>query len=96
MAASCKPGRLHPPSGVSTAVQSGGAIINTNGFNVTIPSALTNGGGGGGLAKTGNGTLTLSASNNFTGGTTISGGTLALNNSPPSAKAPSAPRAAAR
>ena len=59
-------------------VQSGGAKIDTNTFNVTIAQALLDGGGGGGLTKSGLGTLTLSsAANTYTGPTLISGGSLA-------------------
>ncbi len=43
--------------------------------NTTINGALT---GAGGLAKTGDGTLTLAGANSFTGNITISGGTLLL------------------
>ena len=54
----------------------GGAInIADAASNITVSSAIT---GTGGLVKTGNGTLTLSAVNTFTGGTTVNGGTLAL------------------
>lgn len=67
--------------GASQAVNvlAGGAIIDTNGFNVAIPQALLNGGGGGGLVKNGAGTLTLSGANTFTGDITVNGGTLSLN-----------------
>jgi autotransporter-associated beta strand protein len=59
-------------------VQSGGAVIDSNGFAITIAQALLDGGGGGGLTKTGLGTLTLSsAANTYTGPTLISNGTLA-------------------
>ena len=59
-------------------VQSGGAKIDTNTFNITIAQALLDGGGGGGLTKSGLGTLTLSsAANTYTGPTLISGGSLA-------------------
>ncbi len=68
------------PSTVSTVVKSGGAIIDTNSFNVTIPTALTNGGGGG-LEKINAGTLTLSGANAYTGATTVTGGTLKLSGS---------------
>jgi len=59
-------------------VQSGGAVIDSNGFAITIAQALLDGGGGGGLTKTGLNTLTLSsAANTYTGPTLISNGTLA-------------------
>ena len=68
-----------PPTQVSTVVKSGGAVIDTNGFNTTFAGALTQGvGSTGGLTKLNSGVLTLSASNTYTGATFISGGTLAL------------------
>jgi autotransporter-associated beta strand protein len=60
-------------------VSSGGAIIDTNNFDVTIGNALRDGGGGGGLTKNSAGTLTLTAAPAYTGATVINGGTLALN-----------------
>jgi autotransporter-associated beta strand protein len=65
-------------------VRNGGAIIDTNGFNVTAAQALlhSNIGGDnaidGGLAKNGLGTLTLSGASTYTGATLINVGTLAL------------------
>ncbi|MEO7100192.1 MAG: autotransporter-associated beta strand repeat-containing protein [Luteolibacter sp.] len=65
-------------------VRDGGAIIHTNGFNVTVAEALlhTNIGGDhatdGGLTKQGGGILTLSGTNTYNGTTTISSGTLKL------------------
>lgn len=50
--------------------------IDTGGQSVAFATALT--GTGGSLAKLGDGTLTLSASNAFTAGTTLAAGTLAL------------------
>lgn len=62
-------------------VSAGGAVIDTQGFAVTIAQALVENGTspGGGLTKLGTGTLTLSSSNSHTGGTVVSAGTLALN-----------------
>ena len=59
-------------------VQSGGAKINSNGFNVTTSQALT---GTGGLEKLGAGSLTLSANNTYAGTTTVSEGLLKVNGS---------------
>jgi len=65
-------------------VRNNGAKIDTAGFNVTIGQPLQHSAisgdisTDGGLTKNGNGILTLSASNSFTGTTTINEGTLAL------------------
>jgi autotransporter-associated beta strand protein len=59
-------------------VQSGGAKINSNGFNVATSQALT---GTGGLEKLGAGSLTLSANNTYAGTTTVSEGLLKVNGS---------------
>ena len=65
-------------------VRNGGALVDTNGFDVTIAQALehSNVGGDnatdGGLTKSGLGKLTLSGVNTYTGNTTINSGTLAL------------------
>ena len=70
-------------TGLTTVnVQTGGAIINPNGFAITIPQALlhdtTSGAPAidGGLKLLGAGALTLSGSNTYTGATTVSSGTL--------------------
>ena len=61
-------------------LSSGSAIsIDTNGQSVTFASGLDSSNTGG-LTKTGLGTLTLTASNGYTGGTTISSGTLQVGN----------------
>lgn len=63
--------------GLSAAnVQSGGAVIDTDGKNITVNQSLLDGGGGGGLTKNGNGTLSLNGVNTFTGLTTVNAGTL--------------------
>ena len=55
-------------------LQAGGALLDTNGFDVGISLPL---GGSGGLTKSGTGTLTLgSDSSSYAGVTTIAGGTL--------------------
>ena len=53
--------------------------FDTNGNNVILGGSIGNNGAGG-LTKTGTGTLTLSGANTFTGTTTVSAGTLILNN----------------
>ena len=58
-------------------LNAGGGTINTNGFSTTISQAIT---GAGGLSKTGAGTLTLTGTNTYAGGTTITAGTLQLGN----------------
>jgi autotransporter-associated beta strand protein len=67
-------------------VRNGGALIDTNGFNVAVVQSLqhSNVGGDnavdGGLAKNGTGTLILSAANTFNGPTKVNAGTLELAN----------------
>ena len=59
---------------------SGSAIsIDTNGQDITFGTSLA-ASNTGGLAKSGNGTLTLNASNAFSGATTVTGGTLQIGN----------------
>ena len=65
-------------AGQTAVVMAGGAVIDSNGFNVTIPQALVAGIGGGGLTKDGAGTLTLTGANTFTGDISINAGTLAI------------------
>ena len=67
-------------------VQLGGAKIDTNGFDITMGQALIHDATlgatlDGGLTKSSAGVLTLTASNTYTGDTTISGGTLLLSGS---------------
>ena len=71
--------------GLTTAnVQTGGAVIDTQGFNVTIAQNLVHDttanapATDGGLTKLGTGTLTLTGNNTYAGGTTLDAGTLAL------------------
>ncbi|HEY4416931.1 MAG TPA: sulfatase-like hydrolase/transferase [Verrucomicrobiae bacterium] len=64
--------------GVQTAnVQTGGAIIDTTNFNITIGQNLL--AAGGGLTKLGSGTLTLSGTNTYAGDTLVSNGALLVN-----------------
>lgn len=57
------------------------ATFDTNGNNVTLATAFDLGAGQtGALTKTGTGTLTLSATNNYAGATTVNEGTLRLGN----------------
>ena len=76
--------------GLTTAnVQVGGAKIDTQTFNVTVPQTLVSGTSAGtadgGLTKLGGGTLILTGANTYTGVTTVDAGTLAANNTSGSA-----------
>lgn len=63
-------------SGVFQAtVGPGGAIIDSQGFNITIPQELDDAGSGG-LTKLGTGTLTLTGANTYGGPNTVSAGIL--------------------
>ena len=69
-------------SGISAVnVKEGGAVFDTNGFEITIDQTLGNGGGG--LFKTGDGKLSLEGASNFAGDTIVQKGTLALNGTLP-------------
>ena len=76
---------INVQTGGTTGSAQGGAIIDTNGFNLTINLPLqhdtTPGAAAldGGLTKIGAGILTLSAANTYTGPTSVSVGTLAVN-----------------
>ena len=58
-----------------TLAAGGGGVFPVNG-SLTLGGPI---GGNGGLTQTGSGTLTLSGTDSYTGPTTISGGTLAIN-----------------
>lgn len=71
---------------LASKVQAGGAIIDTNNYNITIADSLEHdtalgATADGGLTKIGTGTLTLTAANTYTGKTTVAAGTLALSGS---------------
>jgi len=64
--------------GLTTAnVKAGGAVIDTDGNDITIAQSLLDSGSGS-LRKIGAGTLTLSGSSTYRGGTIVDTGTLAL------------------
>jgi autotransporter-associated beta strand protein len=70
------------PADFAADVESGGVLIDLNGYSTTISNDLVNSGGTstGGLTLTSasGGTLTLSGSNNYAGPTFVDGGTLVL------------------
>lgn len=59
-------------------IREGGVVIDSNGFNIGIPKALTEDGGspGGGIVKKGAGILDLTAANTYTGPTLVQEGVL--------------------
>jgi autotransporter-associated beta strand protein len=63
-------------------IQNGGAVIDTNGFDITIAQPLLNAAGAttSSLTKIGAGALTLSGINQYSGNTVVSAGTLTLGN----------------
>ena len=70
------------PSSRTMTFQSGGAILDTQTYNIPLSSAIGNTGDGG-LTKQGSGTLTLLGANTFTGAVNFNGGlinALILNN----------------
>lgn len=70
---------ITPTATLTLKVQAGGAVIDTDTYNVTISDPLTEDAGstGGGLTKLGGGTLTLTGSgHSYTGDTVVSAGTL--------------------
>ncbi|MGN6554809.1 MAG: autotransporter-associated beta strand repeat-containing protein [Verrucomicrobiota bacterium] len=68
----------------SARVRAGGAVIDSQGFNLTMPQSLLHdpglgAGSDGGLIKLGSGALTLTGTNTYDGPTAISNGTLNVN-----------------
>lgn len=74
---------LAASAGLSAVVKAGGAVIDTNSFDITIGAALTRdsalgASADGGLTKNGAGVLALSSAATYTGGTTVNAGVLNL------------------
>jgi fibronectin-binding autotransporter adhesin len=66
-------------SGASAVIQAGGAYIDSQGFNITIASAIGDDGSGGSLTKNGSGELALTGVNTYLGSTVINAGKLLVN-----------------
>jgi fibronectin-binding autotransporter adhesin len=75
-----KHGALVDISTKTTTFNAGGALVDTNGNNVTYAGVI-GGGGAGGLTKSGAGVLTLGGTNTYSGLNTVNGGTLRVNGS---------------
>ncbi len=65
-------------SGVTGIIQAGGAVIDSQGFNIGISSTVTDGGTNGNLTKLGSGTLVFSGNLPYSGATTVSNGTVII------------------
>jgi autotransporter-associated beta strand protein len=65
----------------SVVIQPGGAIFDTNGNNATLGGVISTALGSNGLTKVGNGVLTLSATDTYTGATNVNAGVLAVTGS---------------
>ena len=63
-------------SSMNTVLSTTGSTVDTNGFNASFSGAFT---GSGGLTKSGNGTLTLTGVNTYSGGTNFNAGIVAVN-----------------
>ena len=71
-------GSENPTVNLTTALPTGGVTVDCNSdYDFTGTGAVA---GAGGLTKSGGGTLTLSTTNTYTGPTTVTGGTLAIEN----------------
>ncbi|GEM_PF-5383852 len=70
---------LNDLANTTVNVGNGGAVIDNNGFAITISEPLLNNGSGG-LTKLGGGVLTLAGANTYVGDTVVSAGVLALTN----------------
>ena len=62
----------------SSVVNTGGAVVDSNGFDITLVNGLLAGAGAGGLAKNGAGALTLAGASTYTGATTVNTGSLLI------------------
>ena len=62
------------------ALNTAGGSVDTNSNTLTLSGAMANGNGAGALTKIGAGTLILTGTNSYSGGTTITAGTLQLGN----------------
>ncbi|MCF6312621.1 MAG: autotransporter-associated beta strand repeat-containing protein, partial [Verrucomicrobiales bacterium] len=67
--------QVDAPGTLTVTLKSGGGFIDTNGFDIGIDESIT---GTGALTKQGLGTLTLSGTSSYLGGTTVQAGTLSL------------------